>query len=203
MAKLERQGQTVLAALRGATGQLHSDLDQMVQGQRILDGRLTRPKYVRMLRSHLALHRLVEAHTTACQARGTLSFLDWPQCDRLSALVNDLAQLDATPVPDHDALQAVPLAGASVAAGLLYVVEGACHGTGQMLRALDSNPTFKSWNAASFMHVSKATVATRWRATLALVTEQGALDLDGLTRGAVDGFRFYAAAWRDPQVTEV
>ncbi|MFK8014456.1 MAG: biliverdin-producing heme oxygenase [Gammaproteobacteria bacterium] len=196
MPKRDAASRQVLTDLRAATNALHADLDQHVDGQRILEGKLEHDRYVQMLRAHYALHQLVATHTAAAASCGALRLLDWPACERLPALQADLTQLGASAsamlqmkLPD------VPLGGLAVAVGLIYVVEGACHGTGQMLRALSENADFQSWSATAFMQVSATSVSQRWPRTLELVQSVGTEDLDGVTRGAMGGYAYYRAAW--------
>lgn len=195
MFRKSQASRQILADVRAATNALHADLDRHVDGQRILKGELEHARYVQMLRAHFALHQLVATHTSAA-AKDRERFLDWPDCERLLALQEDLAQLGvgAASIPPAK-LPDVPVENAAVAVGLIYVVEGACHGTGQMLRALSGNADFQSWSATAFMQVSASKVRQRWPRTLELVQRFGMDDLAGVTRGAIGGYIYYRAAW--------
>lgn len=185
----------MLHHVRRVTRSLHDALDASVQGQEILAGRVSRSNYIRMLRAHLSLHQYVAAYTERLRDQDPRpALLDWPACTRLEALRADLTRLDA--LPARCPMQPTDLFTASIsfACGLLYVVEGACHGTGQMLRALNKNEQFVAWAASAFMTQSRAEIAVRWPATMALLEQHGQHDPDGVANGAVAGFECYAAA---------
>ncbi|MFK7888723.1 MAG: biliverdin-producing heme oxygenase [Gammaproteobacteria bacterium] len=191
----ERVSGPVLRQVREATGALHDTLDADADAQDILAGRVARHTYVRMLRAHWALHQYVAGYTHACLSEHPdLDLLDWPACDRLEALQTDLMALNAAPDQLTESATAVAVSNPAFACGLLYVVEGACHGTGQMLRALKKNATFAGWGADAFMTVSRQGIAKRWPRTVALLEQQGARHIDQVTAGAVAGFECYAKA---------
>lgn len=191
----ERRSGPVLEHVREVTGSLHDLLDADAEAQDILRGKISRQGYIRMLRAHQTLHRLVAACTEACTARTPdTPLLDWPHCNRLPALEADLARLDARScASEWSALVPCDL-DVAFACGLLYVVEGACHGTGQMLRALQKNARFVAWRADAFMHKSRASIRTRWPATVTLLERHGAAHMSSVAAGAVAGFECYASA---------
>ncbi len=191
----ERPSGPVLRHVRAVTGGLHDALDASVEGQAILAGRVTRASYLRMLNAHLSLHQYVADCTGRLLSQDKPQrLLDWPDCPRLDALQADLARLDAQ-ARRHQSSPPLPaVISVSFACGLLYVVEGACHGTGQMLRALKKNQEFVGWAADAFMTLSREGIATRWPATVALLEQHGEHDLDGVAQGAVTGFECYRAA---------
>lgn len=193
-ARSKRPSGPVLRAVRAATARLHDALDADADGQKILAGEVQRDTYARMLLAHRALHDFVSGHTHAClEQRPTQTLLDWPDCARIGALHSDLERLGVVSSVEASTPAASP--NHAFACGLLYVVEGACHGTGQMLRSLRKNPRFVAWRADAFMVASRAGIGTRWPQTVALLEGCGEAQLGDVTAGAVAGFEHYAQAY--------
>ncbi|MFK8032195.1 MAG: biliverdin-producing heme oxygenase [Gammaproteobacteria bacterium] len=185
----------ILGAVRSCTSTLHKELDQHVQGDRALAGDMSRDHYIRTLKAHWALHCLVAQHTADSLANTREHFLDWPECERLEALSCDLNALGVTLGPSDLSDDTVQIQGVAFTAGLLYVVEGACLGNKQMLKALIKNNEFVAWGASRFMQLSGDSISQRWPQTLALLCKYGDHQLDAVMQGAIAGFTFYQSAW--------
>ena len=83
----------LLAALRTATRPLHNALEHHVNGRRLFADVFDAPHYRRFVRTHAAFHRLAAVVTANIADRPAPALLDWPDCDRLDALADDLAAL--------------------------------------------------------------------------------------------------------------
>ncbi|MEM7203863.1 MAG: biliverdin-producing heme oxygenase [Planctomycetota bacterium] len=194
----------VLASVRAATRPLHAQLERHMEGRRLL-GAFDRHHYARFLMSHEHLHRMVARLTTQHVPAGRLDLLDWPECERLSALMSDLRALGAW--RSRPANRASEPAFARVfatvhadpspafAVGMAYVAEGSFRGNRQILAALDGQPGFAKLGARTFLERSAARAEARWPAMLSALECYGTSDPAIVRRGAVAGFLYYRSVW--------
>lgn len=186
-----------LHTLRAATKEAHQSLEALTGGEQMIRGELDQTQYQRLLGSHFLYHQELARHFTRMEP-STQAILDWPACKRIPALQTDLKQL-------HVVLQAsdfsqLDLRSPAFTMGLCYVSEGSCLGNQQLLRALQSQPTFVSWKADHFFQSCREGFGERWKTFLSLLHPYGESSYPDLEAGAVAGFDYFKQLWTELSV---
>ncbi|MEO1049309.1 MAG: biliverdin-producing heme oxygenase [Bacteroidota bacterium] len=178
-----------LTDLRQATRPSHDALEQLTEGGKLMDDQPDLNIYKKLLATHYRFHlevsRQVKSHN--------IEVLDWPECNRIAALKNDLDQLN---IDANNQDITLPISSPSFAIGLCYVSEGSCMGNQMMLNSLKDNSTFQSWQADHFLSSCKESFGERWKDFKAIMQPYGESDYASLEAGALAGFDLFAQLWK-------
>jgi heme oxygenase len=180
---------TLLQALRSGTRQDHERLEASVD---VLDRCRTPGAYAALLQDFRSLYAPLERALAAAPVTSEV-LPDWADRRKTVWLDEDLAALDAAPVPDR----AVPaLASAEDVAGACYVLEGATLGGAVVVRSLagaDEHPPphrfFSSYGDR------RGAMWSRFRGHLRELDARGA-DRDRTVAAAREVFRCFEQACR-------
>lgn len=173
--------------LRDATRVAHDRIELVLP---VLDPRLTRPRYVRVLEALYGFYAPLEP-LCAAAAGADSPALDLPARAKLPLLEADLGALGATPTEIHGlpwARQLPTVTSASQAMGVLYVLEGATLGGQIIQRQLRGSLGIDVESGAAFFVGYGARTRQMWMQFSGYLERAAGLELDDATRAAVETF---------------
>lgn len=183
-----------LDRLRARTQTIHKSTEVLVESHRLLDGSPSKAHYCRLLRAHLGLHLQLQCHIAElADNRPAGDLLDWPDCHRIAALHRDLEVLGESYVSTSPVTPTTVTRAFSI--GLLYVCEGSCLGNQQLMTAMSTSESFRSWEASAFFASCNQGFGLRWRTVLGLIETTTEVQYEELEDGALFGFDAFKHSW--------
>ena len=182
----------IITQIRLQTRSLHEQLENTTEGHKFFEGTFDRSHYIRFLQSHYLFHMEIARHVGACDSMNTNSILDWPNCERISALKTDLKSLG---FERHEmgggVSDRLTVHSSGFAAGLVYVSEGSSLGNQQIYKALSKKEAFLELGAKQFFEVSIKGPSERWKAFLHLLSLRPVSQHEAIVEGAKKGFQYF------------
>ncbi|MBB4080194.1 heme oxygenase [Lewinella aquimaris] len=171
---------SLLRKLRAATRPLHTELENVSWGGKIMDGTLTEPEYAKLIDWQRRVHESLEHQVMGFSAG------DYRYRPRFT-----LSTPKSESTPDR-----------ATAIGILYVLEGASLGGSVIYRKLISNPRLTACAPFDFYREQSEWGLAQWRKYLAsldgLHLSEG--EIDRAVEAAVATFRKFLVEWRAQSV---
>lgn len=184
---------SVLIQLKNETAYMHHNLEKTIVSDDTTNIYNDIHQYARLISAHYHHHIAVsrqlklagfEAHT----------ILDWPDCIRIPALLEDLKNLNI----DINDTAEIPLTegNKAFALGMCYVSEGSCHGNKLLLKRLDEDHGPSIYNALHFLTACSSNMESRWSTFTNLIVPYAEKDYKNVKSGCLYGYHIFELLWK-------
>lgn len=175
------------AILKKSTEKEHTNLEQIMYVNDIMDGSLSVEQYAKLLQTNYLIHARYEHLIHRFLIDSEEKSLELTARRKLSALESDLKEAGWELPPAEPLASSHAIYNKATALGAMYVLEGATLGGSVIARKLKTNPTLTSKNLSfSYYQVYGEALGERWKT---FVTRLNALP-EALWPEAEKGARF-------------
>jgi len=181
--------------LRAETKAQHQATENMTEGHRFLEGQFEVNHCRRLLQCHYLYHLSVAEQVKQHPFFTQNPILDWPKCERIPALEEDLQKLDGG-IKLKEQLQLTSAEEDAFIVGLVYVSEGSVLGNRQLHKAMQKQDSFVALGADHFFRIAAGGLAERWKSFLQLMHPYGMKAETQLIQGANAGFNHFKEIWQ-------
>jgi len=159
--------------LKQHTAAEHSQLEEQMYVDRIMQRTLTVPMYHTLLATNYLAHQRYEKLIFGALDAHIVEKLDVPSRAKLSALESDVEYegIDKKSLLEDFASTAPELKDSMFALGMMYVLEGATLGGSMIVKQLKLNPHFSADHHFSYYGCYGSELIAKWQQFLAVLNE--------------------------------